>query len=1225
MGSRTAGQKAVCLVSDKTLVLAAVPVLSAEVNIGKKSSLIQQGDNNETDNRFKGLGPCGFSCIDNNFMAAHANRSQAQEQIECATVAPADLSPEEQLLRKPLSLLTTTIVRHVNIAVHVVRYNDGSGGISAGNITTAIQQLKTAFSGVTVIFTVTSTDYIDNTIHTNIDSLYKVYRLWNAGYWLPNVLNVYFVPSAYFNGIAEFPGRNLIVVNSVATNGSTLAHEVGHNLYLRHTHSDAVNPPSNCTPVTPLELVNGSNCTAAGDYICDTPAEPFNCGSGISGYVYTNTCGYFGTFRDANNELYTPNTRNFMGYAPANCRNLFSAEQINVTQNYLSTAFDLLSTSVAISNEVNGSVHSGSTLTINNQLITSPGNITLIDGNTYPGKTNHERLSGNNKHRDWNAVASEYTLSKDFTVNRTTDDGRTRRARFTSLSPVTITTQLIEGGTGGNIEFRDPWYLADASGNQPNQLLPYGAPFSPTGAYNQSTGGVFTLQDYNIPGNPYYSVGAPSQQIGNFTWNFVNWKVTQGAASFQNANAAQTGVVFNSPNTTVTATLKGHRISNSTLALSANQQRKFSRWREINNENGYKFIYESGGQIWEVFSTDMGGTWRPEKLVSTNPGTHKNPSLAIAGLYQSVPSSHDIVWHTNASSVDQIWYRISTSPPRIIGNITAHPSISPAPVIARRDYEIYQLLAAYTRSNGIDVMKSSDYGTTWIRDTYSDSLNGRYRPSLSSAGGNTVYLAYDNGRRVYFDFYYRHCLGIPCGYIEGWWRVLYRGQEEVVPGSVSNREGFIGNAQVVSPRTFSYDVGVVWEMQEGLYVADALKEEQMEVDVHDERGIRIQGTTEYSVCFQSRLYHSYPWDPVKKFVGNNYRSPTISYVTDNKLLWMWTNGQNIISTQSTDRGLTWSTPTMLHTGIDPHAVLAAGEPTQAAQYVYRSLSGPIYQVGPPSGTVQNVELTDGVTREIIVADESSDASLSIELSSLWLKTSANTIKTIPFAVQDDSAFSASVDNVEQYLGVAPYTIPQDADSVYLRIRMGSKRTSILAQRNVPLRVKVYFTIDGSPRRTAAQWRFTGDNSLNKTFRLPARQLRGKQVQFGISILGLDRNNPDFRASVATVYRCASGISPENKIAVHSQEEVPHTFDLEQNYPNPFNPATVIRYQLPENGYVSLKIYDVLGREVAALVDEYKEAGYYEEEWDASGLSSGVYIYRLRAGSYTAIKKMLLAR
>jgi hypothetical protein len=78
-----------------------------------------------------------------------------------------------------------------------------------------------------------------------------------------------------------------------------------------------------------------------------------------------------------------------------------------------------------------------------------------------------------------------------------------------------------------------------------------------------------------------------------------------------------------------------------------------------------------------------------------------------------------------------------------------------------------------------------------------------------------------------------------------------------------------------------------------------------------------------------------------------------------------------------------------------------------------------------------------------------------------------------------------------------------------------------------------------------------------------------------------------------------------------------------NYPNPFNPTTTIRYDLPVDARVSLKIYDILGREIMTLVDGFVAAGYHHVELDASKLASGVYFYRLTAGSFTAVRKMLL--
>ena len=88
---------------------------------------------------------------------------------------------------------------------------------------------------------------------------------------------------------------------------------------------------------------------------------------------------------------------------------------------------------------------------------------------------------------------------------------------------------------------------------------------------------------------------------------------------------------------------------------------------------------------------------------------------------------------------------------------------------------------------------------------------------------------------------------------------------------------------------------------------------------------------------------------------------------------------------------------------------------------------------------------------------------------------------------------------------------------------------------------------------------------------------------------------------------------------------PENYELSQNFPNPFNPNTVIVYHLPIIGAVTLKVFDILGNEVALLVDEYKPAGSYEVEFNASGLSSGIYFYKLHSGSFIETKKMILLR
>jgi photosystem II stability/assembly factor-like uncharacterized protein len=95
--------------------------------------------------------------------------------------------------------------------------------------------------------------------------------------------------------------------------------------------------------------------------------------------------------------------------------------------------------------------------------------------------------------------------------------------------------------------------------------------------------------------------------------------------------------------------------------------------------------------------------------------------------------------------------------------------------------------------------------------------------------------------------------------------------------------------------------------------------------------------------------------------------------------------------------------------------------------------------------------------------------------------------------------------------------------------------------------------------------------------------------------------------------------------VEENNNIPIEFSLSQNYPNPFNPSTRIQYSINNREFVSLKVYDVLGNEIATLVNEEKQAGSYETEFNALQLSSGMYFYKLTSGSFTETKKMILMK
>jgi hypothetical protein len=93
----------------------------------------------------------------------------------------------------------------------------------------------------------------------------------------------------------------------------------------------------------------------------------------------------------------------------------------------------------------------------------------------------------------------------------------------------------------------------------------------------------------------------------------------------------------------------------------------------------------------------------------------------------------------------------------------------------------------------------------------------------------------------------------------------------------------------------------------------------------------------------------------------------------------------------------------------------------------------------------------------------------------------------------------------------------------------------------------------------------------------------------------------------------------------NETNLPIEYALKQNYPNPFNPSTKIKYSIPQSSNVVLKVFDILGNEIETLVNEEKSVGIYEVQFDATGISSGVYFYTLTAGNFVENKKMVLLR
>ena len=205
---------------------------------------------------------------------------------------------------------------------HVVRESDSTGGLTGVDINFVMNVLNTYYINSNIQFyECDSINYINSSNYYDFDANDESILCGTND--MQNVINIY-----YFNSVTSSSGSSLcgyayfppgpdrvIMKNSCALNGSTIVHEIGHYLSLYHTHG-----PTNTGTTT--ELVNGSNCSSAGDELCDTPADP-----NLSGLV--SACLYTGTAVDANGQSYIPDPTNIMSYSQKICRTFLSTGQHN--------------------------------------------------------------------------------------------------------------------------------------------------------------------------------------------------------------------------------------------------------------------------------------------------------------------------------------------------------------------------------------------------------------------------------------------------------------------------------------------------------------------------------------------------------------------------------------------------------------------------------------------------------------------------------------------------------------------------------------------------------------------------------------------------------------------------------------------------------------------------------------------------------------------------------
>jgi hypothetical protein len=142
----------------------------------------------------------------------------------------------------------------------------------------------------------------------------------------------------------------------------------------------------------------------------------------------------------------------------------------------------------------------------------------------------------------------------------------------------------------------------------------------------------------------------------------------------------------------------------------------------------------------------------------------------------------------------------------------------------------------------------------------------------------------------------------------------------------------------------------------------------------------------------------------------------------------------------------------------------------------------------------------------------------------------------------------------------------------------------------------------------------------KGFKAPSFGYPGRfAIRYSVVNGGMNGTNSDY------IGIDALSITRSSAVSISNLSQASGLYSLEENYPNPFNPSTTFTFSIPEASFVKLAVYDVQGREMEVLVNGYTKSGSYKVNFNASGLPSGVYFYRIESGKYSASKKMLLVK
>ncbi|MBV6513090.1 MAG: hypothetical protein FMNOHCHN_02616 [Ignavibacteriaceae bacterium] len=791
------------------------------------------------------------------------------------------------------------------------------------------------------------------------------------------------------------------------------------------------------------------------------------------------------------------------------------------------------------------------------------------------------------------------------------------------------------GYNAGQIEFKDPWFAANSS---PYLTPPYGysnlglnavfhsrpSPFNPKssgsdiGSYykgvflNQSGSPDWLPPNYSIRASASGSFTVPSSGRTHY-FHFLNWISNPSVgAEFQYPENLETAVSFKQDNTTVSALYKGIQLSNNPETYTNNGQQHFVRVK-----NSYLYsAYESMGKLF-IEEKMPNGAWtlmnngKPiiqEQVFSSsldfvNNGTNEDDKLLLA--YTSQNSGYPVIGtlllngYTDAVLLNDfaIWQSDNMHTPSELQPIVAvNGSIKFMIVFRRVDSDKKGLFFFPGTINGSTVSYADSSGYPWyIHGTNQYSVTPTISVSKTAANEPVYWIAWQQNSPSgsSSDIYYKQVT------------VHSNGSFTQYGGMMSGGSGYPWN-RYPTITSIGNSARVAWQGYVGFI----------------EDGMNKTGADEME---ESRIiFKSTDWWQYWQF-GYNVHKPNINrHDAENGYIFGWSQngGQGIyfannttLSTISTVTGLQ-GFDVQISNGTDKSTMVANSYKTTQQPYFFTSSNG-------LSTFMKEQNLRIGSGREGII--RKGDVIFKYLVGDISRNGQEITFKAIP-----DTINLNSLGIINSYLETEPFTVNSNTELLYSVGFMVSD--SVLGAEELNEGDEIKFTLTINDAESGQQVALLDEvtytkNALgnygNIAFRATMEGMPETPVKLKLTV----QSNFEHISSLARRVNVGDVVekSSTKTIAVASPLIVTE-YLLSQNYPNPFNPVTEIEFALPEQSDVTLKVYDILGKEIATLASGNYSAGRYTVPFDGTSHASGVYIYKLNYGKGQSItRKMTLLK